>query len=230
MSSVGLAEPQRGRYVIRDTTRVVKQIIVTMVILIVVVGVQSLVMWQSSIQNAKTNLAETALGFYVLLLCTSLATRVKGEMALVIWGLPLFLLVLWLSLDSSLLLFAIMPAVILVPSLFHVVAQARGYIFDFDKEEMRFPGGGISANRSLDYFTPWYVLQSLRRYSIKYSEIGNVIRQADDEKGIASHSPEIKIEGKFGTIEFAFDDRSKLEELNSAIIAASRPNRRDRAT
>ena len=115
---------------------------------------------------------------------------------------------------------------ILMLGILEIKASMGGYVFDFDKREMTFPGGAISANNLSEYFKWWFFLQGMMRFTIRYEDIRNINRGTsifyDSQGDVSSYTHWIRINGNFGAAEFAFDNEAKLEELNSAIVAMNR--------
>ena len=70
--------------------------------------------------------------------------------------------------------YLVIPLIVFIYLLLRIKVVAGGYIFDFDKGEMSFPGGNISANSMWDYFKPWFSLQRMMRFTIRYEEIRNM--------------------------------------------------------
>ena len=122
--------------------------------------------------------------------------------------------------------------VILVEAIIFIrlIVYMPGYLFDFKKKIIHFPGGGISPNSIFDIFKPWFLLQYFRRFSVEYEEIREIqagaeesglsqlFRSLSEKKQRPAYVYWIKINGSFGAARLRFSSEAKRDEPYSAIV------------
>ena len=227
-----------GKYVILDTSGVMTNISALIFLVILFSAATYFVPEWLRGQDVLLAPLLIGVGLVALFAFASVAALVQGEFYTAIRSVILvtmiavfgFLIARSAFQTNSLSTMQIFPLstllFILMLGILEIKASMGGYVFDFDKREMTFPGGAISANNLSEYFKWWFFLQGMMRFTIGYEDIRNINRGTttfyDSQGDVSSYTHWIRINGNFGAAEFVFDNEAKLEELNSAIVAMNR--------
>lgn len=106
-----------------------------------------------------------------------------------------------------------------------VVVAAKGFVVNVEADTLEYPGGGRIASSVLSYFSPDYWLQSIRRYTLKISEIRHTHAYNETKRHVNNNGKTVKntfylldIDGDFGAISFSFATKGKRDELYSLLV------------
>lgn len=110
--------------------------------------------------------------------------------------------------------------ILLLMSIFRFKAILPGVEFDFESGKLSFPGGAIAANNFTDYFTPSFLLQFFKRYSIDIEEIAQIYTTFDYRFWDNEHRRRIyklELSGSFGAAAVEFESEQKCDQLYAII-------------
>lgn len=118
---------------------------------------------------------------------------------------------------------AITVNVLAIGTLFRLRAIWSGVKVDPEAKTVEFPGGNISADDFIDYFTPSFLFQYFLRRTISLEEIREIYQQtkrsAREVNGRikVSHQYGLAINGSFGAAVIWFNNEGKCDQIFSAI-------------
>ncbi|OQY37383.1 MAG: hypothetical protein B6229_08550 [Spirochaetaceae bacterium 4572_7] len=112
---------------------------------------------------------------------------------------------------------------ILLSGLFFFLFKANlnGYIINFEKQTLEFPGGGLAPNSILDYVKPNFLLQMFKRLTINLNEIQQLsesYKSVRDKEGKVTYTFYLHLTGLFGAVKLSFQDENKRDQLMGMII------------
>ncbi len=101
---------------------------------------------------------------------------------------------------------------------FTVKAEIPGVVIDVENDKFSFPGGGVAAKSFLEYLSPLFWIQHMRRFEYPLSSVLSVAPEVSvnvNKKGDVSRYYSLRVAGTFGSAKIRLDDERKLQELLS---------------
>ena len=121
-------------------------------------------------------------------------------------------------------IYNLIPFFLIIFFVLKIRANWSGCVYDQSKNTLAFPGGGKQASDFIEYLSPMFWIQGIKRYSVTVDQI-TTIEMDTSESILSSMSDKSKpfynyylvILGSFGSYKIGFESETKRDELYALI-------------
>ena len=121
-------------------------------------------------------------------------------------------------------IYSVVPFLLILFFILKISANWSGCVYDQSQNTLSFPGGGKQASDFIEYLTPMFWVQGIKRYSVNVDQIVTIemdysesILSSMSDKGKPFYNYYLVILGSFGSYKIGFESETKRDELYALI-------------